>query len=297
MATLAPTETNPLAAARKALLAWYRPRRVAYPWRAGPADPYRVLVSEVMAQQTQAHRVGIAFERFIDRFPTIGALATSSRADVLRAWAGLGYNRRALAVHQASRVIEGEHAGRVPDDLGALRALPGVGPYTAAAVASIAFGRPVAAIDTNVRRVISRAALGVEAEESAPGDIRRGAEAWLDPRHPGAWNQAVMDLGRVVCRPHAPRCDECPLRPWCAFVAADRTARRPGGRAPAFEGSSRQARGEVVRILRGCATASSRTISESTGIELGRILSAVEGLVREGLVERTRNGRLRLPAG
>ncbi len=250
-----------------------------------------------MAQQTQVPRVALAFEPFVERFPTVDSLAASSRADVLRAWAGLGYNRRAVALHEAARAIAREHAGHVPRDVEALRALPGVGPYTAAAVASIAFGRSVAAIDTNVRRVIARAARGVETDGVASGEMHRLAHAWLDPRHPGAWNQAVMDLGRGVCRPLAPRCGECPLSPWCEFVAAGRSARRSRDRGPAFEGSSRQARGAVIRILRDRATATPRTLAESTGIELRRIVSAVEGLVREGLVERTGNGRLRLHAG
>jgi A/G-specific adenine glycosylase len=250
-----------------------------------------------MAQQTQVPRVALAFGPFVERFPTIDSLAASSRADVLRAWGGLGYNRRAVALHEAARAIAREHAGHVPRDTEALRRLPGVGPYTAAAVASIAFGRPVAAIDTNVRRVIARAARGVETDGVAAAEMHRLAQAWLDPRQPGAWNQAVMDLGRGVCRPLAPRCGECPLSPWCEFVAAGRPARRSRDRAPAFEGSSRQARGAVIRILRDRATATPGTLAESTGIELRRIVSALEGLVREGLVERTGKGRLRLHAG
>jgi A/G-specific adenine glycosylase len=128
-------------ALRTALLEWYRPRRQAYAWRRGRRDPYRVLVSEVMLQQTQAARVEPIFEEFLVRFPDVGALAGSSRADVLRAWEGLGYNRRAVALHDAARTIVAEHGGRVPRDPEMLRRLPGVGPYTAAAIAAIACSR------------------------------------------------------------------------------------------------------------------------------------------------------------
>src|SRR6058998_1553403 len=137
------------------LLQWYEPRRHAYPWRLPGVDPYGVLVSEVMLQQTQAPRVARAFEPFIRRFPSVRELAGGSVADVLRAWSGLGYNRRAVALSRAARAIVSEHGGRVPSDPALLEQLPGIGPYTAAAVASIASGLPAPAIDTNVRRVLS----------------------------------------------------------------------------------------------------------------------------------------------
>lgn len=153
--------------ARAALLRWYEPRRRAYPWRARPT-PYRVLVSEIMLHQTQASRVEPVFAAFVRRWPSARALAAASRAEVVKAWSGLGYNRRAVALHEAARVIVAEHGGRVPRSLGALRRLPGVGPYTAAAVASIAFGEPVPLVDTNVRRVLARAELGVDARTLRP---------------------------------------------------------------------------------------------------------------------------------
>src|SRR5438445_5270827 len=139
LATLCEVDT------RAALLAWYEPRRRRYPWRVGP-DPYRVLVSEVMLQQTQAERVGPAFERFVGRFPDVHALAAAPKADVLRAWGDLGYNRRAVRLAEAARAVVRDHGGRIPSDPATLRSLPGVGPYTAAAVASIGHGLPVAAI-------------------------------------------------------------------------------------------------------------------------------------------------------
>src|SRR5262245_60007442 len=144
------------ASLRAALLAWYRPRPHDYPWRTTDPDPYAVLVSEVMLQQTQAARVAPAYRTFLQRFPDVRTLASAARAELLRAWGGLGYPRRALALREAARAIVRDHGCVVPSDPDVLLALPGVGPYTAAAVASIAFGAPVAAIDTNVRRVTAR---------------------------------------------------------------------------------------------------------------------------------------------
>ena len=197
---------------RAALRRWFAARRRAYPWR-GARDPYRILVSEVMLQQTQATRVVPSYRAFVRRFPTIRALAAASRADVLRAWAGLGYNRRAVALHEAAGMVV-ERGGRLPSEPAALRWLPGIGPYTAAAVASIAFDVPVPAVDTNGDRVVRRFVLG--RDDAGRSEIHRAAAAWLDRSDPGGWNQAVMDLGREVCRP-VPMCQVCPLARMCAF--------------------------------------------------------------------------------
>jgi A/G-specific adenine glycosylase len=205
----------------ESLLAWYAPRRRAYPWRRPHPDPYLVLVSEVMLQQTQAARVARAFAPFVERFPSVHALAAAPRSEVVAAWAGLGYNRRAVALSETARRIVREHHGVVPADPEALARLPGIGPYTAAAVAAIAWGAAVPAIDTNVRRVVARAVLGMDGVDATRPAVREAASAWMEVPEPGAWNQAVMDLGREICRPD-PRCDRCPLERSCAF----RTARR-----------------------------------------------------------------------
>ncbi len=262
-----------------------------YAWRQPGRDPYRVLVSEVMLQQTQAARVGPAFETFVERFPDLAALAAASRADVIRAWDGLGYNRRAVALHEAARAVG--VAGRLPADVGALRALPGVGPYTAAAVASIAFGLPVAAVDTNVRRVMARLELGTTSAE--PAAVAAAADGWLDRDDPGAWNQAVMNLGRALCRP-SPRCEDCPLARWCRWRAAGADDRGPRRRSPEFEGSARQVRGAVVRVLRRRAGATVPELAAETGHEPERVRQAADALVAEGLLERSR-GRLQLASG
>ncbi len=155
------------------------------------------------------------------RFPTVAALAAASVADVLRAWAGLGYNRRAVNLHRAARAIVAEHDGRVPDTVEGLMSLPGVGPYTARAVSAIAFGRPVGAVDTNVRRVLGRIAAGGQEALSAPG-MQALANATVPPDRPGDWTHALMDVGQLLCRPRAPRCSGCPALAWCRFAAGIR---------------------------------------------------------------------------
>ena len=291
MAGMTNLEPSPL---RRALRAWYRPRRGAYPWRRGGIDPYAVLVSEVMLQQTQAARVAAAFDGFLRRFPNVSTLAAAAPADVLRAWSGLGYHRRAVALHEAARTIVRVHGGVVPGDPGALQHLPGVGPYTASAVAAMAFGRPVVAMDVNVRRVASRVVLGREPEVRDGPRIAAAGRVLLDRRDPATWNQAMMDLGREVCRP-VPRCEACPLEPWCRF----RRAGMPGRSAIAprqspFEGSNRQVRGRIVAVLRERPSAGAIGLARATGTELARISRALEGLLSDGVVER-RGRSFRLP--
>ena len=272
------------------LLAWYRPRRSAYPWRRPRPDPYHVLVSEYMLQQTQATRVSLAFRSFIERFPSVGALAAASPREVLRAWSGLGYNRRAVSLLEAARRIVAEHGGRVPSDPAVLARLPGIGPYTAAAISSIAFRVPLPAIDTNVRRVVARAVLGAEAPATRPREIDRAAATWMESSEPGLWNQAVMDLGREVCRP-VPRCQSCPIVSACAFrrggLSADPPAAPKTGRLaePRFEGSLRQLRGAIVRLLTERSSASLRSLCSATGKPLTSVAEAVAGLAADGLVQ------------
>ncbi len=280
---------------RSNVLGWYRPRRHAYAWRRSRRTLYRVLVSEVMLQQTQASRVEPIFEAFVERFPDVRALAAASRAAVLRAWGGLGYNRRAVALHESARAIVGEHAGRVPRDPATLRRLPGVGPYTAAAVASIGFGEAVAAVDTNVRRICARVAHGAEPDEVDATTLVDDAQAWLDPDASGTWNEALMDLGRVVCRP-VPRCDRCPLSSTCRFRIDGRVGRRSGRRQAPFQGSVRQVRGAIVDVLRRRRSLDVRALAAATGHDEASVASAAEALIRDGILGRTRAGGLRLPA-
>jgi A/G-specific adenine glycosylase len=273
---------------RPLLARWYRSRRDAYPWRRHPT-PYGVLVSEFMLQQTQASRVVPAFDQFLREFPTLEALAEAPRSAVLRAWSGLGYNRRGVRLHQAAREIVARHR-RVPSDPEELRRLPGIGPYTASAVAALAHGVPVAAVDVNVARVVARAVLGVEPGDLGRREVTEAANAALDRRRPGQWNQAVMDLGRELCRPR-PRCGACPLRRSCAY-AGSRSLSGAGGHAPTrprrvqapFEGSSRQLRGLLVRaaVARGPVTLAE--LAEESGRPIDHVADAVRILEAEGLV-------------
>jgi len=271
------------------LLAWYGPRRSRYPWRRARPDPYLVLVSEFMLQQTQAARVVPAFRSFVARFPTVRVLARASRRDILHAWSGLGYNQRAVRLGEAARRIVAEHGGRVPRDPAALAALPGIGPYTAAAVASIAFGVPVPAVDTNMRRVVARAVMGIDGNDAPPREVSLAASAWMGGTKPGAWNQAVMDLGREVCRT-VPRCSSCPLQGECAFRRRGLAGRRPPrpdrSRSPAapYEGSARQLRGAIVRILIGQPVATIRSLSLATGRPASQVADTVGALFANGLV-------------
>jgi A/G-specific adenine glycosylase len=287
--------------ARRAVLDWYRSRRRAYPWRSGRSDPYRVLVSEVMLQQTQVARVVPAFPDFLRRFPTVRSLAAAPRREVLQAWSGLGYNRRAVALSEAARLLVRNHEARVPSDPEALRKLPGVGPYTAAAVASIAFRIPVPALDTNVARVVARARFAAEPAEVRRNAIAVAAAVWLDRSDPGAWNQALMDLGREVCR-SVPRCAACPLSDACRFRAEGREGRPAKRLRPPFQGSMRRVRGAIIVALRARSSASVEMLAKRLGESGERVAEAIRTLARDGLVHASAaamtgqpGGRVRLP--
>ena len=220
-----PTEIGAL---RAALLAHYDAHRREMPWR-GATDPYAILVSEVMLQQTRVETVRERYGAFLARFPTLRALAAASEAEVLKAWEGLGYYRRARNLRRAAVEVEAFHAGRLPATSEALRTLPGLGPYTAAAVASIAFGEPTAVVDGNVVRAAARWLDEDRDLDRSPARRRLevAAQALLDPRRPGDWNQAVMDLGATICVPRNPRCLVCPVATWCRARAAGREDRVP----------------------------------------------------------------------
>lgn len=253
-----------------AMLAWYAEHGRELPWR-GTDDPYRVMVSEVMLQQTQAARVIVPYQRFIAQFPTVGALAAAPLATVLDAWSGLGYNTRARRLREAARIIV---ADGWPTSVQGLEALPGVGPYTAAAIGSFAFDAQVATVDTNVRRVLSR----WNGEPLDGAALAAAAGAALGS--PAAdWNQAVMDLGATICVARGARCAECPVSDWCpgpqGYVPTTAQAK--------FEGSFRQLRGAVVRaVLTGPQTTAS--LAERSGFPLDAVELAIEDLVEEGML-------------
>jgi A/G-specific adenine glycosylase len=238
-------QSTPSSAAgfRRALATWYRRAARDLPWRR-TRDPYRVLVSEFMLQQTQVARVLEYYRPFLKRYPTIRHLARSRPAAVREAWDGLGYYRRAVNLHRLAREVVAHHEGHLPRDPEALRRLPGVGAYTAGAVATFAYERPAAAVDTNVARVLGRVFLGRDGVKGAAGARKVAALAGsLQPRRGrAAWtfNQALMELGALVCSARAPRCADCPVRRRCAWYrrVGAATKRRTRGR-PAAEPRSR----------------------------------------------------------
>jgi len=201
---------------RGALLRWYRRNRRDLPWRA-TRDPYAIWVSEIMLQQTQVATVVPYYLRFVERFPDVRALADCGTERVLAAWSGLGYYRRARALHAAARVVVERHGGRVPDDPVALRALPGIGRYTAGAIASVAYGREEPVLDGNVRRLLSRFSATTGEHERELWDVSRELVRGASP---GDLNQALMELGALVCTPRRPHCPACPLRSGCAALAS-----------------------------------------------------------------------------
>lgn len=213
-----------LAKIRAALLSHYDRAGRELPWR-GESDSYRILVSEVMLQQTRVETVIGRYGPWLERFPDIESLAVAHEDEVLKAWEGLGYYRRARNLHRTARLVRERPEGRLPSSYTELRELPGLGEYTAGAVASIAFGEAVPAADGNVRRVLSRLF-----DEPSPKDrwIRETAAALVDSERPGDWNQALMELGATICAPRTPQCDECPVSRWCASRAAGTQRERPG---------------------------------------------------------------------
>lgn len=226
---------------RRALLRWYNKHRRDLPWRE-TRDPYRIWLSEIMLQQTRVAAVLDHYRIFLERFPNLQALASASEDAVLAAWSGLGYYRRARMLHQAARQIAKQHDGRFPQNSEALLALPGIGRYTAAAIASIAFAEPVAVVDGNVERVLQRF-IGINL--TTP-QIWQHAQALLANSRPGDFNQAMMELGATVCAPREPSCPMCPVRKWC--VTQQSMQRRASPPGPATN-STRQVKKEIWCVL------------------------------------------------
>jgi A/G-specific adenine glycosylase len=289
-----------------ALLGWYR--EAARPLRLrSTRDPWAILVAEVMAQQTQIARVDEAWASFLARFSTPSALAEASPGEALRAWSGLGYNRRAINLQRAARLIVSCHGGQVPDSVAALEALPGIGPYTARAVAALAFGRPVAAVDTNVRRVVIR----VLGHQLPTGELQAAADALVAHDDVASWTHATMELGATVCLARRPLCEACPVRHLCSSAgrvdAVDGAGRatvpragdrpqRPPPQVP-FEATTRWLRGRIVARLRDADGGEWTRLPETLGSHgPDRIASAVAALHRDGLLELHADGSVRLPS-
>ncbi len=284
---------------QQAVIQWYDSQARDLPWRSPGTTPWGILVSEVMAQQTPVARVAPQWQSWLQRWPTPADLAAAAPAEVLRAWGRLGYPRRALRLQAAAQVIVDQHEGQVPDELTALRALPGIGDYTAAAVAVFAFEQRAAVVDVNVRRVLARC-VGATAEP-APSltAFERGlAERLLPNSRPTAarWSVAVMELGALVCTARSPRCQECPVVRQCAWQLAGRPPHTgPARRSQGYEGTDRQARGRVLARLR-------EHPEPADDVELGRWCRdegqrrrALDSLLADGLIETDARGRYGLP--
>ena len=306
------------------VLTWYARNARDLPWRAPDATPWAVLVSEIMLQQTPVARVLPEYLSWIARWPTPAALAAAPAGEAIRQWGRLGYPRRALRLHESATLLVARHGGTVPADLDALRALPGIGSYTAAAVASFAFGQRHAVLDTNVRRVLARLVAGqpwAGTASSVSVAERRLAESLLpaEPAVAARWSVAVMELGALVCTAGGPRCGDCPVAGECAWLAAGRpgvggeavgmdgaaeligaagvagasgAARR---RAQRYEGTDRQCRGRVLAVLRATDDPVRRGDFDAVWTGQAQLDRALDGLVADGLVDPLPDGRFALP--
>jgi A/G-specific adenine glycosylase len=284
------------------VLAWYARNARDLPWRAPGVTPWAVLVSEIMLQQTPVARVLPEYLSWMTRWPTPAALAAEPAGEAIRQWGRLGYPRRALRLHETATILVARHGGSVPADLDALRALPGIGSYTAAAVASFAFGQRHAVLDTNVRRVLARLAAGQPwaggASSAASVAERRLAESLLpaEPAVAARWSVAVMELGALVCTAASPRCDDCPVARECAWLAAGAAAvgavRRPTQK---YEGTDRQCRGRVLAVLRAADDPVRRADFDAVWAVRAQLERALDGLVADGLVDPLPDGRFALP--
>jgi A/G-specific adenine glycosylase len=284
-----------------AILHWYASHARDLPWRRPGAGPWAVLVSEVMLQQTPVARVLPAYEAWLARWPTPVSLAAAAPADAVRQWGRLGYPRRALRLHAAARVIAGQYGGTVPSSVDALRALPGVGSYTAAAVASFAFGQRHAVLDTNVRRVLARLVGGAARPAPSPTVMEvRLAESLL-PAEPGLaprWSVAVMELGALVCTAARPRCPGCPVASTCAWHQAGGPAQDAGQarrRSQRYEGTDRQCRGRLLAVLRDSGEPVPAARLDAVWPDAPQRNRALASLIADGLAEPLPGGHYALP--
>ena len=279
-----------MSALHEPVLGWYDDHARALPWREDSASPWAVMVSEFMLQQTPVSRVLATYDAWMRAWPTPTALAAASPGDAVRAWGRLGYPRRALRLHQAATAIVTDHGGEVPASLTALRTLPGVGDYTAAAVASFAFGQRHAVLDTNVRRVLARAVSGVEFPGSSVTRAERDlAQRLLPDEEPvaAAWAVGVMELGALVCTATRPGCGSCPIAQLCAWRAHGYPAYDgPARRGQTYAGTDRQCRGRLLGVLRDADGPVHRSRLESAWNDREQRDRCLLSLVADGLAVR-----------
>ena len=276
---------------------WYRQNgRHTLPWRL-TRDPYAILVSEVMLQQTQVERVLPYYAEWLGRWPTFASLAAESPAEIIRAWRGLGYNRRALNLHRLAVEVAHRYGGELPRSERQLRSLPGIGECTAAAVRSFAFEEPVAVADTNIGRVVARAVLGAASQRDVPAPQMAAALTALVPnRDVRAHNLALMDLGAIVCSARQPRCEACPLAQVCGWRQAGMPAgATPGATVARFESTARFARGRIIDALRVAPATTAELQAALPSAHHGRLDSYLQGLCKDGLISE-QDGRWQLPS-
>lgn len=290
------------------ILRWYAASARELPWRLAADEwpwpdvdrPWAVLVSEVMLQQTPVARVEPAWRRWMQLWPTPAALAAASPGDAVREWGRLGYPRRALRLHGAATAITDDHDGAIPADLQQLQALPGVGSYTAAAVAAFAFGIRATVVDVNVRRVEARLVTGAaHPAPSLSATETRLAESLLpmDDERAARWNVAVMELGALVCKAATPDCANCPAMDHCAWVLAGRPAHDgPRKKAPKWRGTDRQVRGKLLAVLRAAPGPVPRADLDIVWHDPGQRDRCLSSLIEDGLVEALSRERFQLPA-
>lgn len=278
------------------VLDWYAASARDLPWRRPGTSPWAVMVSEFMLQQTPVSRVLPVYEAWLERWPTPADLAAEPSGEAVRAWGRLGYPRRALRLHACAVAITADHGGEVPDDVESLRALPGVGDYTAAAVASFAYGRAHAVLDTNVRRVLGRAVSGVEFPPTAVTRAEKDlATALVPEEHPEVWAVAVMELGALVCTARTPRCGSCPIRSHCAWHEAGRPPYDgPPRRGQAWAGTDRQCRGRLLAVVRDAHGVVDPSRIEAAWSEAPQRERALASLLADGLLV-ARDGGYALP--
>ena len=309
------------------MLAWFLRHARDLPWREPGTTPWSVLVSEIMLQQTPVARVVPAHRDWLARWPTPAALAAEPAGEAIRQWGRLGYPRRALRLHETATIVTERHGGSVPADIDVLLALPGIGSYTAAAVASFAFGQRHAVLDTNVRRVLARLVGGQPRPRSAPSVAEQRLAESLLPAEPAVaarWSVAVMELGALVCTAASPRCGSCPVAGRCAWLAAGRAEEPEGGpgpgagsrddagggrrentergrragdgrRAQRYEGTDRQCRGRLLAVLRDGAGPATQAEFDAVWADRAQLARALDGLVTDGLVDPLPDGRYALP--
>lgn len=307
---------------RKTIIDWFAAHVRPLPWRSPDTTPWGVLVSEIMSQQTPVARVAPRWLEWMERWPTPADLAQAPTAEVLRRWDRLGYPRRALRLQEAARAIVSGHDGKVPSTVASLEELPGIGHYTASAVASFAYGQRTTVLDTNVRRVLYRLFRGIDRPPSSPSkkEIEWASDFVPNARHV-EWNAGVMEFGALLCTARSPRCGECPLRADCAWYAAGQPASATKPKAQTWAGTDRQLRGAIMAVLKsaeesvpvdyfsagiaeldpdvfdalGSHTAKSLSTMRELSADAERITRLIEDLISDGLAEQHED-RLRLPS-